>query len=658
MVDAMLSGLQQALQPNIIGLMVVATFIGNFFGAVPGLGGNLALALLIPFVFGWDPFAGLAFLLAMHSVVHTGGSIPGILFAIPGTGPTVATIVDGYPMTKMGKGGQAMGAQLAASGLGGVIGAAVLALLIPVLRPIAIAFGSPEVFMLIVFGMTFVIILSRESIAKGFMAALLGLLLGSVGLDPHTGVGRFTFDQLWLWDGIHIVTLVLGIFAFAEMIDLGARGRGGQIAEGDVKMTWDQLWEGTVAVFQEWWLSLRTAVIGTFVGIIPGLGGDVATWICYGHAVQTCKNNENFGKGDIRGVIGVETANNAKEGGALLPTIVFGIPGSSGMALLLGAFLILGITPGPAMLTDKLDLVWGMVWVMVIANIFGAVSLYPISGYMGKLAFIRGSLLIPAIMILAGVGASLIRGHWQDFVLVFFTGLLGFGMKKWDYPRPPMILGFILGHLAEDYLHKSLAAWGLKFLLRPVCFTLLVLAVLSLAYSVWHAHKEKKKKKVEKKGGQTYFALFFLIVFAFGLYSSYDWGLKARLFPQVIVISGLVISAWHIVKGLITSRRPAEVVESVEEPTEPEAQLPQMQQSTPRSEMIMIMWTAIFFALIIVFGFWVSIALFTVVFLTKFGQENWKVVTIYGVSVWVLIYILFDVFMKTSLYGGFIGLAW
>jgi TctA family transporter len=393
MVDAMLSGLQQALQPNIIGLMVVATFIGNFFGAVPGLGGNLALALLIPFVFGWDPFAGLAFLLAMHSVVHTGGSIPGILFAIPGTGPTVATIVDGYPMTKMGKGGQAMGAQLAASGLGGVIGAAVLALLIPVLRPIAIAFGSPEVFMLIVFGMTFVIILSRESIAKGFMAALMGLLLGSVGLDPHTGVGRFTFDQLWLWDGIHIVTLVLGIFAFAEMIDLGARGRGGQIAEGDVKMTWDQLWEGTVAVFQEWWLSLRTAVIGTFVGIIPGLGGDVATWICYGHAVQTCKNNENFGKGDIRGVIGVETANNAKEGGALLPTIVFGIPGSSGMALLLGAFLILGITPGPAMLTDKLDLVWGMVWVMVIANIFGAVSLYPISGYMGKLAFIRGSLL-------------------------------------------------------------------------------------------------------------------------------------------------------------------------------------------------------------------------------------------------------------------------
>ncbi len=495
MLESMWSGLQQATTLPILGLILFATFLGNFFGAVPGLGGNLGLALLIPFVFGMDPFAGLAFLLAMHSVVHTGGSIPGILFAIPGTGPTVATIVDGYPMTKQGRAGEAMGAQLAASGLGGIIGAAVLAVLIPLLRPIAMAFGSAEVFALIVFGLTFIIVLSRESIAKGFISALLGLLLGTVGLDPHTGVGRFTFGQLWLWDGIHIVTLVLGIFAFAEMIDLGARGRGGRIAEVDVEMRFGQLWEGTKAVFREWWLSLRTAVIGTFVGIIPGLGGDVATWICYGHAVQTCKNSENFGKGDIRGVIGVETANNSKEGGALLPTLVFGIPGSSGMAILLGAFLILGLNPGPRMITEHLDLVWGMVWVMVIANIIGAVTLYPLCGYMGKLAFIRGSLLIPPIMVLAGVGAALIRGHWQDMVLVGCTGLLGYGMKRWKYPRPPMVLGFILGHLAEDYLHKSLAAWGFAFLMRPIVAVLLIMAFLSLCYSIWHARGERRSKR-------------------------------------------------------------------------------------------------------------------------------------------------------------------
>jgi len=240
----MWTGLLMSLKPHILGLMVIATLIGNFFGAVPGLGGNLGLALLIPFVFGWNPFAGLAFLLAMHSVVHTGGAIPSILFAIPGTGPNVATIIDGYEMTKKGMGARAMGASLTASGVGGVIGAFVLALLIPVLRPIAIAFGSPEVLMLIVFGLTFVVILSRESIPKGFITALLGLLLSTVGLDPHTGVGRYTFDQLWLWDGIHIVIMVLGLFAFAEMMDLGARGRGGKIAKGEVRMSMHGLIRG------------------------------------------------------------------------------------------------------------------------------------------------------------------------------------------------------------------------------------------------------------------------------------------------------------------------------------------------------------------------------------------------------------------------------
>jgi len=656
MLEAIWQGLVMATSLKVLGLMVIACFIGNFFGAVPGLGGNLALALLIPFVFGWDPFAGLAFLLAIHSVVHTGGSIPGILFAIPGTGPTVATIVDGYPMTKMGKAGQAMGAQLAASGLGGVIGAFVLALLIPVVRPIAIAFGSPEVFMLIVFGMTFVVILSRESIAKGFMSAMLGLLLSSVGLNPHTGVGRYTFDQLWLWDGIHIVTLVLGLFAFAEVIDLGAKGRGGQIAKGEVEMPWYQLWEGTVAVFTNWWLSLRTAIIGTFIGIIPGLGGDVATWVCYGHAVQTCKNNENFGKGDIRGVIAVETANNAKEGGSLLPTIVFGIPGSSGMALLLGAFLILGITPGPSMLSEHLDLVWGMVWVLVISNIFGAISLYPISGWMGKLAYIRGSLLIPPIMFLAAIGASLIRGHWQDFVFVAATGFFGFSMKKWKYPRPPMILGFILGRLAEDYLHKSLAAWGFPFLLRPVCFGLMMLSIASLGYSIWHQYRErKKKKKIKIVPGEFAFTVFIAIVFVLAFYLSTMWGFKSRLFPQVVVIIGGVISFWQIFKMKIRAKRLREMTGAEDDEDEETKKVPEPeggQKSTPRSEWTMIKWVVLFFAVTLALGFWVSMVLYTALFLHFFGKEGKKTITIFIVSLVAGIYLAFETFMGTSLYGG------
>ena len=660
MIESMLDGLQLVMNWQVLGLMLFATFLGNFFGAVPGLGGNLGLALLIPFVFGMKPFLGLAFLLAMHSVVHTGGSIPGILFGIPGTGPTVATIVDGYPMTKQGKGGEAMGAQLAASGLGGVIGAAVLALLIPVMKPIAMGFGSAEVFMLIVFGLTFIVVVSRESIPKGFSAALLGLLLGTVGLNPHTGVGRFTFDQLWLWDGIHIIPIVLGIFAFAEMIELGARGGGAKIAESTTELTmrWGQLWDGTITVFREWWLSLRTAVIGAFIGIIPGLGGDAATWICYGHAVQTCKNNENFGKGDIRGVIGVETANNSKEGGALLPTLVFGIPGSSGMAILMGAFLILGIVPGPKMITQHLDLVWGMIWVMVIANLIGAVSLYPLSGYMGKLAFLRGSLLIPPIMVLASVGAFLIRSHWQYVVLAVCFGLLGYGMKKWRYPRAPLILGFILGPLAEDYLHKSLGVWGISFLIRPIVLVLLIMVILSLGYSIWHAYRERLKRKREKtrKSGAI-FALILLIMFAGSLYMCTEWSIKARLFPLLIVTAGICFSGW-IMFSEIKPPGPTVAGEKPEEEDRKAKVKPEKQKITLRSELTMILWVIGFLAMVLVLGFWVGIAAFIPLFMPLFGRENWKTSAIFTAGIWLGVYFVFHASMKVSLHGGLLGIAW
>lgn len=495
MIEAMWGGLLQVLTWKIMGLICLATVVGNFFGAMPGMGGNLALALLIPFVFGMDPFTGLALLLAMHSVVQTGGAIPGILFAVPGTGPCVATIIDGHEMTKQGRGGQALGAALVGSMVGGVIGAVVLVLLIPVIQPITMAFGSAEIFMLIVFGLTFIVVISRENIAKGFASALMGLLLGTVGLGAHTGVGRYTFGQLWLWDGINIVTIVLGLFAFAETLTLGARGRKSKITDVNVEISFEQIWEGSVAVFKEWWLTLRTSVIGCCIGVIPGLGGDAASWICYGHAAQTCKNNETFGKGDIRGVIGVETANNSKEAGALLPTLAFGIPGSSGMAILLGAFLILGLVPGPTMISEHLDMVWGMVWVLVISNIIGTLTLLPLARYMGNLVFIRSSLMIPGIMVLSGVGAFLIRGYWQDVVLSLVFGVFGYGMKRFKFPRAPLILGFIMGELAEEYLHKTLDVWGWPFMMRPVVLVLLSMVVLSLGYTGWKSYQEAKEMR-------------------------------------------------------------------------------------------------------------------------------------------------------------------
>lgn len=649
MLEAMLSGLQQVMTIKLWGIILLATLIGNFFGAVPGLGGNLALALMIPFVFGMDPLYGLTFLLAMHSVVHTGGSIPGILFGIPGTGPTTATIMDGFPMTQQGKGGEAMGAQLTASAFGGIVGALVLALLIPVLKPIAMAFGSAEVFMLIVFGLTFLVVVSRESIPKGFTAALFGLLLGTVGLNPHTGLGRYTFKQVWLWDGFHIVCIVLGIFAFSEMITLGGRGRKARIAEGDVNMSWGQLLSGSIEVFRFWALSIRTAIIGTLIGIIPGLGGDSATWICYGHAVQTCKNNENFGKGDIRGVIAVETANNSKEGGALLTTLVFGIPGSSGMAIMLGAFLILGIVPGPQMITERLDLVWSLVWVMVIANIIGAAILYPISNYMGKLAFLRGSLLIPPIIVLAAVGAYLIRGLWQDIVLVCVFGLIGYAMKRWDYPRAPLILAFILGPLAESYLHKSLYAWGYKFFARPIVIVIILLVFLSLCYSIWQAFKQKTKGKKEHEKEGIIPAIVLLLLFSWALYLSTQWSFKSRLFPEIITTGGVIFSIWLVISEIrkyVRSRRKIDV------------QSDTPSQSNLRNEVKMMLWVIGFLFMILILGFWVAIILFTPLFMRLFGKEPWKMITVFTVSIWIGIFLVFGVAVKTPMFGGVFGLTW
>jgi len=483
---------------DILGLMFLGVIIGTVNGITPGLGVNIGLALAIPFVFGVDPFVGLVFLLSLHSVGMTGGSITSIMLSVPGTGPNTATIVDGYPMAQKGEGGRAVGAALAASGAGGIIGAMILAALIPALRPIVMAMGSGEIFMLIVFGLTFIASLSGRSLIKGVISAALGLALSMVGLSPYSGTGRFIFGQMWLWDGIHIVTLVVGLFAVSEMIRMGARGSTIALADAiDIKeaCSYGKVLQGVKDTFHHWWLMLRGAVIGAVTGIIPGLGGDVAVWIAYGHAAQTSRNNENFGKGDVRGVIAPEAANNAKEGGALLPTVAFGLPGSSGMAILLGAFLILGITPGPQMLTKHLDLVWSMVWILVMANILAVLLLFASAKFVAKVAYVRPSIIIPFVMMLAMLGSVLASGRWQNLMLAAFMGIIGYWLRKAEYPLAALVLGFVLGGLAEKNLHQAVGAWGIAFLLRPWTLVLLVMVILSISYFAFLGYREKKKRK-------------------------------------------------------------------------------------------------------------------------------------------------------------------
>jgi TctA family transporter len=384
-------------------------------------------------------------------------------------------------MAQRGEAGRALGASLGASGIGGVIGALFLAAMLPVLRPVVLAFSPAEFFLLALFGITFIAMLSGDSLIKGVAVGFLGLMVSLVGLDPHTGSQRFTFDQLFLWDGVNVVAAVLGIFAIPEMMALGVKG--GAIARVEGKMAGYDIWQvlnGIADVFRNWWLTLRTSIIGAVIGAIPGLGGDAASWLCYGHAVQTCKNPENFGKGDVRGVIAPETANNSKEGGSLLPTLFFGVPGSSGMAILLGAFVMLGIQPGPQMALTGMDLVWSLIWALALANLLSIPVFLGMAPAFSLLVFVRGALLIPFVLVLAFLGAYLSEGAWENMLLLFGLGILGYYLKKFGWPRPPFVIGLVLGSIAEDSIHKALAIWGPTFFFRPLSLVLIGLIVLTV----------------------------------------------------------------------------------------------------------------------------------------------------------------------------------
>ena len=483
MYDVVVNGLLSVLAWPAVGYMLLAVPLGLIFGMIPGLGGPTSLALLIPFTFGMSPVSGFAFLLGMHSVVHTSGSIPAILFNTPGTGPNAATCLDGFPMAQKGEAGRALGAALFSSMAGGIIGAVCLGLVIPIVRPVVLSFGPAEFFMLAALGLTFIALMS-ESLLKGLMAGGMGLVFSYVGMDPQTGAVRFCYDFLYLYEGINLVVVVVGLFAMATVIEMAVEG-GKSIASAEPSVAQAEekgggTLEGIKDVFRYWWLTVRCSILGAVIGMCPGFGGDSAAFFTYGHAVQTSKHKELFGKGTVEGVIAPGAAHNSKEGGNLVPTLAFGIPGGAAMAVLLGAFLILGVVPGVEMFTKHLTLVYSMIWVLVIANVLGVAICLPFAPKLAKVTFVRTSLVIPFIVVSAGMGAYLATQNLGNLVVVLLTGFLGYGMKVCKYPRAPLLLGIVLGKISERNLMLSLDLYGPRFIFRPIAFVLLVILLATV----------------------------------------------------------------------------------------------------------------------------------------------------------------------------------
>jgi TctA family transporter len=492
MFDVMFSALGALVtNPQTMGLMLIAVMIGLIVGATPGIGGRLSIALAIPFVFGMDMTQGAVFLLTMHAVNGTSGQISSIMFGVPGDGDDAATTVDGYPMAKKGEAGRALGASITASGVGGIIGAIVFAVMIPILEPIVLSFSPAEFFLLAILGITFIAFLAGGgNIFKGMIVGLFGMMLSTIGMDPQTGTARFSGEYLFLWDGISLVTCVLAIFAVPEMITLAVKGGSiAAISMEKVKFSYRQIFQGVLEVPRHWFLALRTSIIGAMIGMVPGLGGSAAAWLCYGHAVQTSKTPERFGHGAVEGVIAPETASNAKEGGSLLPTLFFGIPGSSGMAVMMGAFLILGIQPGPAMITKNLDLVWTLIWALVVGNLIAVSFLLFITRWVALLTFINATMLVPFILTLVVIGSFVNEGQWENLLILVGMSAVGYGMLRANWPRAPFVIGLVLGRIAEESLHKAMDLWGLAFFTRPISMVLIGLICATIALAIWRSRK-------------------------------------------------------------------------------------------------------------------------------------------------------------------------
>jgi TctA family transporter len=565
MLEAALHALSIVVEPMRLLIMLGGALLGLALGVVPGLGGIVGLALLIPFTYHLDGYTAFALLLGMAAVTTVSDFIPAVLFGVPGTVGAAATVLDGHPLAKQGQVQRAFGAGYASSLAGGIFGALLLAVAIPVLRPIVLYLGSPELLAFCIFGLSMVAVLSGKAPLKGLTVASLGLMLSLIGSDPQTGTLRWAFDSLYLWDRLPLVPVTLGIFALPELADMAIARTGiTNVGATDSRRT-SSVWHGVADAGRNWWLVLRCSGLGALLGAVPGIGSAVIDWMAYAHAIRTEKNTENFGRGDIRGVIAAESSNNAKEGGHLIPTIAFGMPAGASMALLLSAFMMHGFTPGPEMLTKHLDVTYSIIWTLTIAHIMGAVICLAASGMFARLATVRVGILVPLVLAIIFLGAFDGSQSWGDLYSLAIFGAIGWIMKQLGWPRPPLILGLVLGSMFERYYFISNQIYGISFLTRPI-----VIAVLLAAFWVILGPSIKKLLRtagqeeqisrhrrfpvlVHRFDHHTAFTLTLVVITAVATWIATGWPFNAKLMPLTACCAALCFGCLTLFQQMSSS---------------------------------------------------------------------------------------------------------
>ncbi|SNR68876.1 TctA family transporter [Puniceibacterium sediminis] len=551
-------------QPEQLMYLIGGVLLGLSIGVLPGLGGIAGLALVMPFMYGMEPVAGLALMVGLIAVIPTSDTFSSVLMGIPGSSASQATVLDGFPLSKQGHAARALSAAFASSLFGGLFGAVVLSFFILIARPLILAFGLPEMLMITILGLSMVAILAGRIPLKGVVAAGLGLMFGTIGAAPAGGSLRMsTYDLPYLVDGFQLVIVGLGMYAIPEIVSLLRQDRA--IAEGGT------LGDGWTQGLRDWWqhrwLSMRCATIGVLVGVIPGLGGSVVDWLAYGSAVQTAKDKSMFGQGDIRGVIAPESSNNAKEGGGLVPTLIFGIPGSGSMAIFLGGLALLNMTPGPQMVRNNLDVTYTIVWSLALANVFGAGLCIVLSKYIAKLTTIRFTVLAPYLFMIIAFAAFQSRQSALDLAALVGIGALGIFLRRFDYSRPAFLIGFVLSNQTEVFVNQAYQIAGSRFrrsaeagwdyLLSPISIALLVLTVVSVVVGI-KAAKNIRENIEAPTASKTAPALFLGLAVFYLAVSTWDAFGIDRLQDQVFPLTiGAVTLAGGLALLFRMATRPA-----------------------------------------------------------------------------------------------------
>ena len=482
--------------PELLAVLAGGALLGMVFGALPGLGTITALAMVLPFTFAMDPVPAMLLYAGIISSGAFGGSVPAILLNTPGTPPNAATCLDGYPMSRRGESGRALAISATSCFVGSLGGVLVLLALLPIVKRVLYAFGPPEMFWLVMFGMVTIALASRQNLVKGLAGGGIGILLATVGYSDMYGVFRYTGDSDYLWDGIPLVPFVVGMLATSELIALAAGNRNAtEPSTAVAERGWShQIMTGIRDVLGRPWLAVRSCAIGAGIGVLPGVGAVTAAFLSYAHARRSSRCPRQFGHGNPEGIIASEIANDAKDGGALLPTVAFGVPGSPDMVLLLGAFIMQGLQPGPELLDKHLDIVLVLAFGIVISQLFSSgVGLLAVP-WLARLAGVRHRVLVPFMLILICIGTFVLRSNILDVLLMVVAGLFGYLLRSAGFPVITVVMGFVLGPLAERAFLQSLmiSDHGISvFVNRPLALALMCATLLSLAWSLlpWRSRR-------------------------------------------------------------------------------------------------------------------------------------------------------------------------